>query len=102
MPPQDRNNLGKLPILKLIICSGLNMPHRASTSVADAATVNDPLRQIQMRAGRVAKRAGIRARRAGSILRDDATRLVKGAGKALIKGGQAMMACSGAGTSLER
>ena len=73
---------------------------RASTSAADhAAAVKDPLHQIQMGAGRVAKYAGIWAKKAGVILRGDATRLVKRTGKALVKGGQAMMACSRAGSN---
>ena len=76
------------------------MLHRASTSAADtAAAAKDPLHQIQMGAGRVAKYAGIWARKAGIVLCGDTTRLVKGARKALVKGGQAMMACSGAGAS---
>ena len=74
------------------------MLHRASTSAADtAAAAKDPLHQIQKGAGRVAKYAGIWAKKAGVILRGDATRLVKG--NALVRGGQAMMACSGAGSS---
>ena len=76
------------------------MLHRASMSTADnAAAVKDPLHQIQMGAGRVAKYAGIWAKKAGIVLRGDATRLVKRMGKALVKGGQAMMACSRAGST---
>ena len=73
---------------------------RASTSAADtAAAAKDPLHQIQKGAGRVAKYAGIWAKKASVILRGDATRLVKGTGKALVRGGQAMMACSRTGSS---
>ena len=72
---------------------------RASTSAADAApAAKDPLIQIRRGAGRVAKFARIWARKAGVILRGDATRLVKGTGKALVKGGQAIVACSGTGS----
>ena len=76
------------------------MAHRASTSAAGtAAAAKDPLRQIQMEAGRVAKFAGIWAKKAKIVLRGDTARLVKGTRKALVKGGQAMMACAGDGAS---
>ena len=72
---------------------------RASTSTADTApAAKDPLLQIRKGAGRVAKYARIWARKAGVILRGDATRLVKGTGKALVRGDQAMVACSRAGS----
>ena len=74
------------------------MAHRASTSAAGtAAAAKDPLRQVQMEAGRVAKFAGIWAKKAKIVLRGDTARLVKGTKKALVKGGQAMMACAGDG-----
>ena len=71
---------------------------RASTSTAD--TVREPaaketLIQLRRRAGCVAKIGRTWARKAGVVLRGDATRFVKGAGKALVRGGQAIVACSG-------
>ena len=64
------------------------MAHRASTSAAGtAAAAKDPLRRVQMDAGRVAKFAGIWAKKAKIVLLGDTARLMKGTKKALLKGG---------------
>ena len=71
---------------------------KASTSTADTAgepAAKETLIQLRRRAGCVAKIGRTWARKAGVVLRGDATRLMKGAGKALVKGGQAIVACSG-------
>ena len=77
---------------------------RASTLTADTAgepAAKETLIQLRRRAGCVAKIGRTWARKAGVVLRGDATRFVKGAGKALVKGGQAIMACFGASSDLD-
>ena len=80
------------------------MPVRASTSTAATAgepPAKEPLTQLRRGAGRVAKGGKTWAKQAGAVLRGDGTLFLKGAGKMLVKGGQAIMACSGASSSLD-
>ena len=56
--------------------------------------------RLKKGAGQVVKEGGHWVKKAGKVLREDSTRLARGAGKAFKKGRQAMLACAGAASDL--
>jgi hypothetical protein len=74
------------------------MSVRASTS--KAATAGEPPAKEPW-AGRVAEGGKTWAKQAGTVLCGDSTRFLEGAGEMLVKGGQVIMACSGASSNLD-
>ena len=59
-----------------------------------------PLTRLRKGAGQVVKDGGQWVKKAGTVLREDGSRLARGAGKALKKGKQVVLACAGTASDL--